>query len=116
MVQGGVAVSYERGTPVPHRGKGKGERGKEKLINTTNTAAVRQGERQADRRREGSSSPKRDKWTSLSGPLSQPEGWVGTRTSRPRGRANYRGTSLIRNRPPPLGPAQGPRHRPTVGP
>ena len=27
----------------------------------------------------------------------------------------YRGTSLIRNRPPPLRPPQGPRRRPTVG-
>ena len=27
----------------------------------------------------------------------------------------YRGTSLIRNRPPPLGPAEEPRHGPTVG-
>ena len=27
----------------------------------------------------------------------------------------YRGTSLIRNSAPPLGPPQGPRHSPTVG-
>jgi len=27
----------------------------------------------------------------------------------------YRSTSLIRNRPPPLGLPEGPRHRPTVG-
>jgi len=29
--------------------------------------------------------------------------------------APYRGTSLIRNRPPPLGPPYVPRHSPSVG-
>ena len=31
----------------------------------------------------------------------------------PMGRAEYRGTSLNRNYPPPLGPPQGPRYSPT---
>ena len=86
VVLGGGGISYERGTPVLHSHSS--------MLSVTWVCVA--GDVGGAARL---TSCRRLPTRTFNGPASH---W-------------YRGTSLVRKRPPPPGPAEGPRHSPTVG-